>query len=180
MRRLKSLKSRDFSDTDDKTFWQCVSSILINKSGNTIMKATSNKVLKAAAIASLLAGGAVAGSFINAESAQADPQSSRVSGALTSVLSNGVTNSFSAEIVLPQESIASDGTLTLSATYATVNANDASQVAITTANMSAGNTTYAAQTVEAATARAIDAAIAGSQNGDIIGIVKSFQSGGLD
>ena len=99
---------------------------------------TSNKVLKAAAIASLLAGGAVAGSFINAESAQAGPQSSKVSGALTSVLSNGVTNSFAAEIVLPQESLASDGTVTLKATYATVNTNDVSQVAITTASMSAG------------------------------------------
>lgn len=147
---------------------------------NKIMKATSNKVLKAAAIASLLAGGAVAGSFINAESAQADPQSSKVSGALTSVLSNGVTNSFAAEIVLPQESLASDGTVTLNVTYATVNTNDVSQVAITTASMSAGNITYDAQTVEAATARAIDAAITAKQNGDINGIVKSFQSGGLD
>lgn len=147
---------------------------------NKIMKATSKKVLKAAAIASLLAGGAVAGSFINAESAQADPQSSKVSGALTSVLSNGVTNSFAAEIVLPQESLASDGTVTLKATYATVNSDDVSQVAITTASMSAGQATYAAKTVEAATARAIDAAISGAQNGDIIGIVKSFQSGGLD
>lgn len=148
---------------------------------NKIMKATSKKVLKAAAIASLLAGGAVAGSFINAESAQADPQSSKVSGALTSVLSNGVTNSFAAEIVLPQESLASDGTVTLKATYATVNSDDVSQVAITTASMSAGQATnYTAQTVEAATARAIDDAISGTQNGDIIGIVKSFQSGGLD
>jgi len=143
---------------------------------------TSNKVLKAAAIASLLAGGAVAGSFINAESAQADPQSSKVSGALTSVLSNGVTNSFAAEIVLPQESLAFDGTVTLNATYATVNANDLSQVAITTANMTAANGTYDAQTVEAATARAIDYAANTNNNriGDIIGIVKSFQSGGLD
>ncbi|BAZ83934.1 TEK-like protein [Dolichospermum compactum] len=143
------------------------------------MKATSNKVLKAAAIASLLAGGAVAGSFINAESAQADPQSSKVSGALTSVLSNGVTNSFAAEVVLPQESITSTGVVTMNVTYSSV-AGDASQVAIGTANMSAGNTTYAAQTVEAATARAIDAAAGNTRYGDINGIVKSFQSGGLD
>lgn len=146
---------------------------------NKIMKATSNKVLKAAAIASLLAGGAVAGSFINAESAQADPQSSKVSGALTSVLTNGVTNSFAAEVVLPQESIASTGAVTMNVTYSAVG-NDASQLAITTANMSAGTATYTAKTVEAATARAIDAALAATQNGDIIGIVKSFQSGGLD
>ena len=147
---------------------------------------TSNKVLKAAAIASLLAGGAVAGSFINAESAQADPQSSKVSGALTSVLTNGVTNSFAAEVLLPQESIASTGAVTMNVTYSVVvltSGADFSQIAITTANMNAGTATYSARTVEAATARAIDSAANNTNNnriGDIIGIVKSFQSGGLD
>ncbi len=143
------------------------------------MKSTSNKVLKAAAIASLLAGGAVAGSFINAESAQAQAadSQSRVSGALTSVLSNGVTNSFSAEIVLPEQTIASTGLLQISASYATVSA-DVSQVAIVSATLSAGTAVYTAQTVEAATARAIDAAIAADTMGDIIGIVKSWQGGG--
>jgi hypothetical protein len=146
---------------------------------NKIMKATSKKVLKAAAIASLLAGGAVAGSFINAESAQADPQSSKVSGALTSVLTNGVTNSFAAEVVLPQESIASTGAVTMNVTYSVVS-DDLSQLAITTANMSAGTATYTAKTVEAATARAIDLAANVTKYGDVMGIVKSFQSGGLD
>ena len=140
---------------------------------------TSKKVLKAAAIASLLAGGAVAGSFINAESAQADPQSSKVSGALTSVLTNGVTNSFAAEVVLPQESIASTGAVTMNVTYSAVG-DDASQLAITTANMNAGKETYAAKTVEAATARAIDLAAGDTKYGNVMGIVKSFQSGGLD
>ena len=140
---------------------------------------TSNKVLKAAAIASLLAGGTVAGSFINAESAQAGPQSSKVSGALTSVLSNGVTNSFASEVVLPQESIASTGAVTMNVTYASVG-TDGSQLAITTANMSAGTATYSAMTVEASTARAIGSAASLSRFGDIIGIVKSFQGGALD
>ena len=140
---------------------------------------TSNKVLKAAAIASLLAGGTVAGSFINAESAQAGPQSSKVSGALTSVLSNGVTNSFAAEVVLPQDSIASTGAVTMNLTYASVG-TDPSQLAITTANMSAATATYSAMTVEASTARAIGSAASSSRFGDIIGIVKSFQGGGLD
>lgn len=145
------------------------------------MKSTSNKVLKAAAIASLLAGGAVAGSFINAESAQAQAadSQSRVSGALTSVLSNGVTNSFSAEIVFPEQSIASTGVVTMNATYDTVS-NDTSQVAIVTANMSAATATYSASTVEAATARTIDAAKTASRFGDVIGIVKSWQNGALD
>ncbi|AFZ58966.1 TEK-like protein [Anabaena cylindrica FACHB-243] len=145
------------------------------------MNAKSNKTLKAAAISSLLAGGAVAASFISAEPAKAQfigaDSQSRVSGAITSVLSNDVTNSFAAEMVFPEQSIASSGTVTISATYATVSA-DVSQVAITTANMSAGTATYSASTVEAATARAIDSAEAATRFGDIIGIVKSWQSGG--
>ena len=143
------------------------------------MKASSNQSLKAGVIASLLVGGAVAGSFINAGSAQADPQSSRASGALTSVLTNGVTNSFAAEVVLPQESIAFTGAVTMHVTYSTIG-DDLSQLAITSANMSAGTATYSASTVEAATARAIGSAVGSSQFGDVNGIVKAFQSGGLD
>ena len=67
----------------------------------------------------------------------------------------------------------------MNVTYASVG-TDGSQLAITTANMSAGTATYSAMTVEAATARTIGAASAASRFGDIIGIVKSFQGGGLD
>jgi hypothetical protein len=145
------------------------------------MSAKSNKTSKAAAIASLLAGGAVAGSFISAEPAKAQfigaDSQSRVSGAVTSVLSNGVTNSFAAEIVFPQDNYASTGQLDINVTYAGVG-TDPSQVAITAANFSAANASFAASTVEAATARAIDAAQAATRYGDIIGIVKSWQSGG--
>ena len=157
------------------------------------MKTTSNKVLKAAAIASLLAGSAIAGSFISTESAQAQTtvqaqdSQSRVSGALTSVLSNGVTNSFAAEIVYPQNDFASNGTVTLSVTYATVvgttaASGDISQVAITNAKMVGVATAYTSgKTVEAATARAIDAATTNNRFGDINGIVKSWRgSNGLD
>jgi hypothetical protein len=151
------------------------------------MKTTSNKVLKAAAIASLLAGGAIAGSFISTESAQAQTTTvqaqdsqSRVSGALTSVLSNGVTNSFAAEIVFPQNDYVSNGTVSISISYATVN-NDSSQVGIVSATMTAVGSTYTAKTVEAATARAIDAATTNNRFGDINGIVKSWRgSNGLD
>jgi hypothetical protein len=154
------------------------------------MKTTSNKVLKAAAIASLLAGSAIAGSFISTESAQAQTtqdSQSRVSGALTSVLSNGVTNSFAAEIVYPQNDFTSNGTVTLSVTYATVvgttaASGDISQVAITNAQMVGVATAYTSgKTVEAATARAIDAATTNNRFGDINGIVKSWRgSNGLD
>ncbi|TAF07147.1 MAG: TEK-like protein [Nostocales cyanobacterium] len=145
------------------------------------MSAKSNKTLKAAAISSLLAGGAVAVSFISAEPAKAQfigaDSQSRVSGAVTSVLANGVTNSFAAEIVFPQDDIASSGLLQVSVSYASV-AADPSEVAITGASFSAGNTTYTASTVEAATARAIDDAATSSRYGDVIGIVKQWQSGG--
>jgi len=152
------------------------------------MKTTSNKVLKAAAIASLLAGSAIAGSFISTESAQAQTtvqaqdSQSRVSGAVTNVLSNTVSNSFAAEIVFPQNDYVSNGTVSISISYATVN-NDSSQVGIVSATMTAVGSTYAAKTVEAATARAIDAAASTSANrfGDINGIVKSWRgSNGLD
>ncbi|MDB9500998.1 TEK-like protein [Nodularia spumigena] len=145
------------------------------------MSVESNKTLKAAAISSLLAGGAVAASFISAEPAKAQfigaDSQSRVSTAVTSILSNGVTNNFAAEIVLPDKDFVFTGAVGLTLTYATV-AADVSQVAITGASLSAANATYSASTVEAATARAVQAAIAATQNGDIIGIVKSWQSGG--
>ncbi|GCL36867.1 hypothetical protein SR1949_19730 [Sphaerospermopsis reniformis] len=145
------------------------------------MKAKSNKTSKAAAIASLLAGGAVTGSFIAAEPAKAQfigqDSQSRVSTAVTSVLTNGVTNSFAAEVVFPQDSIASTGVATVTVNYATI-ATDASQLVITSASINAATATFTAQTVEAATARAVDAARSASRYGDVIGIVKSWQSGG--
>ena len=144
------------------------------------MKTTSNKVLKAAAIASLLAGGAIAGSFISTESAQAQDSQSRVSGAVTNVLSNTVSNSFAAEIVFPQNDYVSNGTVSISISYATVN-NDSSQVGIVSATMTAVGSAYTAKTVEAATARAIDAATTNNRFGDINGIVKYWRgSNGLD
>lgn len=163
---------------DEKGFY---SMSVLNQTSGIIVQAKFNKTLKATAITSLLAVGAVAGLFINAESAKAQvvaaDSQSRVSGALTSVLSNGVTNSFASEVVFPQESIVSDGTVTLNVTY-TPPGSDLSQLLITDATMTAGNTIYTADTVEAATARAIDSAANLLQYGDIIGIVKSWQSGG--
>lgn len=146
------------------------------------MNAKSNKTLKAAAISSLLAGGAVAASFISAEPAKAQfigqDSQSRVSAAVTNVISNTTTNSFAAEMVFPEKDFASNGTLNIQLTYSAVNPADASQVAITNVSMSASNATYSATTVEAATARAIDAAKTAGQYGDVIGIVKQWQSGG--
>ncbi len=145
------------------------------------MSVKSNKTLKAAAISSLLAGSAVAASFISAEPAKAQfigaESQSRVSAAVTSILSNDNTNSFAAEIVFPESSIASTGALELDLTYATIG-TDVSQIAIVNASMSAATAIYSASTVEAATARSIDLAATSSRFGDVIGIVKSWQSGG--
>ncbi|MBD2391222.1 TEK-like protein [Aphanizomenon flos-aquae] len=151
------------------------------------MKTTSNKVLKAAAIASLLAGGAIAGSFISTESAQAQTTTvqaqdsqSRVSGAVTNTFSNGIANSFAAEILYPQNDYAPSGTVSMSISYGTAG-GDASKVVITGATMSGPVTTYSASTVEAATARAIDGARTASRFDDVNGIVKSWRdSNGLD
>lgn len=146
------------------------------------MKAKSNKTSKAAAIASLLAGGAVTGSFIAAEPAKAQfvgaDSQSRVSAAVTSVLSNGVTNSFAAEVVFPQNDIYATGSATVTVNYATMVGSDPGQLAITSATINAATAAYTAASVEGATARAIDAARNLSRYGDIIGIVKSWQSGG--
>lgn len=151
------------------------------------MKTTSNKVLKAAAIASLLAGGAIAGSFISTESAQAQTNTvqaqdsqSRVSGAVTNTFSNGIANSFAAEILYPQNNYAPSGTVSMSISYGTAG-GDASKVVITGATMSGPVTAYSASTVEAATARAIDGARTASRFDDVNGIVKSWRdSNGLD
>lgn len=151
------------------------------------MKTTSNKVLKAAAIASLLAGGAIAGSFISTESAQAQTTTvqaqdsqSRVSGAVTNTFSNGIANSFAAEILYPQNNYAPSGTVSMNISYSTAG-GDASKVVITGATMSGPVSTYSASTVEAATARAIDGARTASRFDDVNGIVKSWRdSNGLD
>ncbi|MBD2293176.1 TEK-like protein [Anabaena sphaerica FACHB-251] len=136
---------------------------------------------KASVIAFLLVGGAVATSFIAEKPAQAqfigNDSQSRASAAVTSVLSNGTTNSFASEIVFPQNSITPTGQLILRINYG-AGGHDPSQVTITKGNMYAGTTNYTDKTIQAAIARAIDAAINDVRFGDIIGIVKSWQSAG--
>lgn len=138
-------------------------------------------ISKVSAIAFLLLGGAVTTSFIAGKPAYAQfigtDSQSRVSAAVTSILSNGTTNSFASEIVFPQNSITPTGQLTLRINYGVVG-HDPSQVTITKGNMYAGTTNYTDKTIQAAIARAIDAALNDYRFGDIIGIVKSWQSGG--
>jgi hypothetical protein len=136
---------------------------------------------KASVVTFLLTGIAVTSLFISGKPVQAQSvgnnSQSRVSAVVTSILSNGTTNRFASEIVFPQGSISPSGDLTIKIIYGSVG-NDPSQVAIIKGNMNAGTVNYPDNTIQAAIARAIDTAINDHRLGDIIGIVKSWQSGG--
>ena len=136
------------------------------------MDTNSKKLSKAAAIASLLAGGAVAGSFIAAEPAQAQTANS-ASVAVTNILSNGNTVTFAGEVVMPLANQIVTGDVTLSLTYVTANGAP-DNVLLGTAVLNVGETgATAVHSVAAATARAIDTAIGLTRFGDIIGIVEA-------
>jgi len=136
---------------------------------------------KASVITLLLTGIAVTSLFIPGKPVQAQSvgnnSQSRVSAVVASTLSNGTINSFTSEIVFPQGSISSNGNLTIKVIYGSVG-NDPSQVAIIQGNMNAGTVNYPDNTIQAAIARAIGTTINDHRLGDIIGIVKSWQSGG--
>jgi hypothetical protein len=137
------------------------------------MDTNSKKLSKAAAIASLLAGGAVAGSFIAAQPAQAQTANS-ASVAVTNILSNGNTVTFAGEVVMPLADRLVDGNVTLSLSYITAAGVATGNVLLGTAALGVGNvTTGGVQSVAAATARAIDKAIDLTRFGDIIGIVEA-------
>ncbi|MDH6099011.1 TEK-like protein [Anabaenopsis sp. FSS-46] len=136
------------------------------------MDTNAKKLSKAAAIASLLAGGAVAGSFIAAQPAQAQTANS-ASVAVTNILSNGNTVTFAGEVVMPLADTIVDGTVTLQLGYVTANGAP-DNVLLGSATLNVGDTpTTTVQSVAAATARAIDAAKALTRFGDIIGIVEA-------
>ncbi|MDB9319753.1 MULTISPECIES: hypothetical protein [Cyanophyceae] len=146
------------------------------------MKTNFTQTSKKSIITFFLVGGAFAASLITDTSAQAqfivgNDSQSRASAAVTSILSNGTTNSFASEVVFPQNSISPSGQLTLRITYGAV-AHDPSQVAITRGNLNAGTVNYTDNSIQAALARAINTAMHQNRLGDIIGIVRSWQSGG--
>ena len=135
------------------------------------MDTNSKKLSKAAAIASLLAGGAVAGSFIAAQPAQAQSANS-ASVAVTNILSNGNTVTFAGEVIMPEADKIVDGNVTLSLGYVSAN-GAADNVLLGSATLNVGNVSANVQSVAAATARAIDKAIDLTRFGDIIGIVEA-------
>jgi hypothetical protein len=138
------------------------------------MDTNAKKLSKAAAIASLLAGGAVAGSFIAAQPAQAQTANS-ASVAVTNILSNGNTVTFAGEVVMPEANSIVDGKVTLQLGYVTAN-GAADNVLLGSATLNVGSltgTNAVVESVAAATARAIDAARGATRFGDIIGIVEA-------
>ena len=116
----------------------------------------------------------------NGPSASAENPSASV--ALTNIQSNGNSQSFASEIVAPFANfqisgigVSSSGGLTYSNTITA----DTSQIFLTSAEAQATITTFNANTVDAATARAIDAAVTGTRFGDIIGIVNAYGNKGF-
>ena len=148
------------------------------------MKASNYQGIARGAI---LAGGlAAAGVLSVGESAQAQfigtASQSRVSGATTSILTDGntaATNSFAVEQVLPAADYVFTGTVTVTVSYATQNINAQTVVAITAAQLTAPVVVNAGTqlTVERATADAISTASGAGQFGDVSGIVRAWTAG---
>ena len=147
------------------------------------MKASNYQEIAKAAI---LAGGlAAAGVLSVGESAQAQfigtASQSRVSGATTSILTDGntaATNSFAIEQVLPSSDYVFSSPISVQISYDTLD-KDKKFVAITgavlTATVEVNSGTQL--TVERATADAISQAAAASQFGDVSGIVRAWTAG---
>jgi len=144
------------------------------------MKASNYQGIARGAI---LAGGlAAAGVLSVGESAQAQfigtASQSRVSGATTSILTDGntaATNSFAIEQVLPSSDYVFSSPISVQISYDTLD-KDKKFVAITgavlTATVEVNSGTQL--TVERATADAISQAAAASQFGDVSGIVRAW------
>ncbi|NCR99108.1 MAG: hypothetical protein EWV58_12130 [Microcystis aeruginosa Ma_MB_F_20061100_S19] len=147
------------------------------------MKASNYQEIARGAI---LAGGlAAAGVLSVGDSAQAQfigtASQSRVSGATTSILTDGntaATNSFAIEQVLPSSDYVFSSPISVQISYDTLD-KDKKFVAITgavlTATVEVNSGTQL--TVERATADAISQAAAASQFGDVSGIVRAWTAG---
>ena len=147
------------------------------------MKASNYQEIARGAI---LAGGlAAAGVLSVGDSAQAQfigtASQSRVSGATTSILTDGntaATNSFAIEQVLPSSDYVFSSPISVQISYDTLD-KDKNFVAITgavlTATVEVNSGTQL--TVERATADAISQAAAASQFGDVSGIVRAWTAG---
>ena len=110
----------------------------------------------------------------------ASAENPSASVALTNIQSNSNSQSFASEIVAPFANfqISAIGVSAGGLTYAN-NIADASQIFLTSASSQATITAFEANTVDAATARAIDSAVSSNRYGDVIGIVGAYGNKGF-
>jgi hypothetical protein len=110
----------------------------------------------------------------------ASAENPSASVALTNIQSNSNSQSFASEIVAPFANfqISAIGVADGGLTYAN-NIADASQIFLTSAQAQATITAFEANTVDAATARAIDSAVSSNRYGDVIGIVGAYGNKGF-
>jgi hypothetical protein len=115
----------------------------------------------------------------NGPSASAENPSASV--ALTNIQSNGNSQSFASEIVAPFANfqISAIGVTSGGLTYENDITDDTSQIFLTSGNAQATIASFTANTVDAATARAIDEAVTGIRYGDVIGIVNAYGNKGF-
>ena len=98
--------------------------------------------------------------------------------ALTNIQSNSNSQSFASEIVAPFANLEISAVGVTGVTYQN-NIADASQIFLTSATSQATITAFEANTVDAATARAIDSAVSSNRYGDVIGIVGAYGNKGF-
>ena len=136
---------------------------------------------KASVIILLLTEVAVTSLFITGKPAHAQFISNnsqpRAYVAITHILSDGTINNFTSEIIFPQDSISTNGNLTIKIIYGSVD-NNFNQVAIMKEHTNDETVNYTDKTIHAAIVNNIDTAINDHSLDDIGDIVKSLQSGG--
>jgi hypothetical protein len=111
----------------------------------------------------------------------ASAENPSASVALTNIQSNGNSQSFASEIVAPFANfqISAIGVTAGGLTYTNGVTADTSQIFLTSGNAQATIAAFEANTVDAATARAIDGAVTAGRFGDIIGIVNAYGNKGF-
>lgn len=140
-----------------------------------MMKTNCMHISRVSVVAFLLTvAGSFTGAFIWGKPALAE---SRVSVSVTSILSNGLNNTFAAETVFPQGSVGPSGVVRVNINYDSVGENSG-QVVIVGANFTA-DSVILSDSLEAAVARAIDVGVNSNRYGDVINIIRAWQGNGF-
>ena len=139
-----------------------------------MMKANCMHISRVSVVAFLLTvAGSFTGALIGGKPALGE---SRVSVAVTSILSNGLVNTFAAETVFPQ-GVVGAGVVRVGINYGSVG-EGSGQVVILGANITA-DSVILSNSLEAAVARAIDVGVNSNRYGDVINIIRAWQGNGF-